>query len=158
MDGQVVEDDDIAWLEGGGQLGFDVGLEDAPIHRRVDDERRGERAAAQAGDEGLRLPMSEWGLGEKLSAFLATAARARHLGGGSSLVQKHQPVRLKPHLRLTNAGPFPARLLDVGAILLARPQSFFETIAGESQHDSEAGSAFSPVAAASSAASWHGDV
>ena len=125
MGGQVVQDDDVARLEGRSQLGFDVSLEDAPIHRRVDDEGRGERAAAQAGDEGLRLPMSERGLGKKPLAFQATAAQAGHLGGGSGLVQEDEPVRLKPHLRLANAGPFLARLLDVGAILLAGPQSFF---------------------------------
>jgi hypothetical protein len=60
--GQVVQDDDIARLKGRRQLGFDVSLEDAPIHRRVDDEWRAERAAAQGGDESLRLPMSERGL------------------------------------------------------------------------------------------------
>jgi hypothetical protein len=62
MGGQVVQDDDIARLEGRSQLGFDVSLEDAPIHWRVNDERRGERVAAQASNEGLRLPMSERGL------------------------------------------------------------------------------------------------
>jgi hypothetical protein len=108
-----------------GELGFDVSLEDAPIHRRVDDEWRGERAAAQAGDEGLRLPISERSLGEKPLAFPATAPQARHLGGGSGLVEEDQPVRLKPHPRLANADPFLARLLDVGPILLACPQSFF---------------------------------
>jgi len=115
----------IARLEGWGELGFDVSLEDAPIYRRVDDERRGERAAAQAGDEGLRLPVSERGLREKPLAFQATAAQARHLGGGSGLVQEDEPVRLKPHPRLADFCPFLARVLDVGAILFARPQSFF---------------------------------
>ena len=125
MGGQVVKDDDVAGLEGRSQLGFDVGLEDAPIHRRVDDEWRGERVAAQAGDEGLRLPMSERGLGEKPLAFPATAAQARHLGCRSGLVEEDQSMRLKPHLRLANADPFLARLSDVGPILLACPQSFF---------------------------------
>ena len=108
-----------------GELGFDVSLEDAPIDRRIDDEGRGERAAAQAGDEGLRLPMSERGLGEKPLAFRATAAQARHLGGGSGLVHEDQSVRLQPHLRLANAGPFFARLFDVGTIVLAGAQNFF---------------------------------
>ena len=133
---------------------FDVSLEDPPIHRRVDDERSGERAAAQAGDEGLGLPMSERSLGEKPSALQATAAQARHLGGGSGLVKEDQPVRLKPHLRLTNGGPFLARLLDVRTIVLACPQVFFETIAGANEPARQrSGMAFSPVAAASSAAS-----
>jgi hypothetical protein len=123
----------IARLEGWGELGFDVSLEDAPIYRRVDDERRGERAAAQAGDEGLRLPVSERGLREKPLAFQATAAQARHLGGGSGLVQEDQSVRLKPHLRLANAGPFFARLFDVGTIVLAGAQNFFEAVAGANE-------------------------
>ena len=100
-------------------MSFDVSLEDTPIHRRV------ERAAAQAGDEGLRLLMSERSLCEKPLAFQATAAQSRHLGGGSRLVQEDQPVGLKPHLRLANAGPFFARLLDVGTIVLAGAQNFF---------------------------------
>ena len=99
---------------GRSQLGFDVSLEDPPIHRRVDDERRGERVAAQAGDEGLRLPMSERGLGEKPLALQATAAQARHLGGGSGLVKEDEPARLKPHLRLANADPFLAACLTSG--------------------------------------------
>jgi hypothetical protein len=55
----------------------------------------------------------------------ATAAQARHLGGGCGFVEEDQPVRLKPHLRLADAAPFLARLLDVGAVLLAGPQTFF---------------------------------
>ena len=106
-------------------MGLDIGLEDALVHGRVDHERGGERVAPQSGDDGLGLPMSERRLGEKPSPLATAAAQTRHLGGGSSLVQEHQSVRLKPHLRLANAGPFLARLLDVGAILLARPQSFF---------------------------------
>jgi hypothetical protein len=34
-------------------------------------------------------------------------------------------VRLKPHDRLARRGPFLARLLYVGPIMLAGPQSFF---------------------------------
>jgi len=126
MGGQIVQDDEVAGLEGRGQLGFDVSLEDAPIHRRIDDEWRGERATAQAGDEGLRLPMAERDLGKKPLAFGATAAQAGHLGGGSSLVEEDQPMRLKPHLRLANADPFLARLFDVGPIVLAGSRSFME--------------------------------
>jgi|SRR3984885_1396048 hypothetical protein len=36
----------------------------------------------------------------------AAASQARHLGGRSGLVQKDQPVRLKPHDRLARQGPF----------------------------------------------------
>jgi hypothetical protein len=60
-----------------------------------------------------------------LCPFQAAASQARHLGGGSGLVKKDQPVRLKPHDRLARQGPFLARLLYVGPIILAGPQSFF---------------------------------
>jgi hypothetical protein len=102
-------------------LGLDIGLEDALVHGRVDHERGGERVAPQSGDDGLGLPMSERRLGEKPSPFGAAAAQARHLGRGPGLVEKDQAVRLKPHPRLAQLRPFLARLLDVGAILLARP-------------------------------------
>jgi hypothetical protein len=77
--------------------------------------------------------MAERGLGEKPFAFWAATAKARHLGGGPCLVQKDQSVWLKPHFQLAHARPFVARLFDVGPILLAGPQSFFETITGPNQ-------------------------
>src|SRR3546814_3908398 len=43
----------IAWLEGRGQLGFDIGIEGVAIHRTMDHPRRGEPIATQARDEGL---------------------------------------------------------------------------------------------------------
>jgi transposase len=65
-------------------------------------------------------------LERSLWPFRATAAQARHIGGGSGLVHKHQSARLKPYLRLANAGPFFARLFDVGTIVLAGAQNFME--------------------------------
>ena len=61
-----------------------------------------------------------------LCPFGLRPSQARHLGGGSGLVQEDQPVRLKPHDRLARRGPFLARLLYVGPIMLAGPQSFME--------------------------------
>ena len=70
--------------------------------------------------------MSERGFRKEPLALGATAARARHLGRRSGLVQEDHPVRLKPHDRLARQGPFLARLLYVGPIMLAGPQSFME--------------------------------
>jgi hypothetical protein len=39
---QVVHDDDIAVLQGGCELGFDIELEDAPVHGLIDDEGCGQ--------------------------------------------------------------------------------------------------------------------
>jgi hypothetical protein len=52
-------------------------------------------------------------------------AQTGHFGCGSGLVDKDEPVRLKPHVRLARGGPFFARRFDGGAILLACQQSFF---------------------------------
>ena len=125
MSRQIVQDDDVAGLEGRDELRLDIGFEDAPVHRGVNDERGGQGVASQAGNEGLGLPMSERGFGKKPLALRAPAAQARHLGGRSSLVQEDQPVWLKPHDRLARRGPLLARLLDVGPIVLAGAQSFF---------------------------------
>ena len=61
--GQIVHDDDIAFFEGWDELGLDIGFEDSAVHRRIDDEGRGEGAATQSGDKGLGLPMAEKGFG-----------------------------------------------------------------------------------------------
>ena len=154
MGRQIVQDDDVARLEGWSQLSLDLSFKNAPVHRRVKDEGGGQGVASQAGDEGLRLPMSERGFRKQPLPLQATAAQARHLGGRSGLVQEDQPVRLKPHPRLTRRGPFLARLLTSGRSCSLARRVFFEAIADAmSQRESEAGSAFSQVAAASSAAS-----
>jgi len=122
---QIVHDDDVAFFEGRRELGLDVSLEDAPVHRRVDDEGGGQSVAAQAGDEGLGFPMAERSFGAQALTLWATSAQARHLCGGSGFVEENQPVRFKPHPWLPRACPFFARLLDVGTILFAGHQGFF---------------------------------
>ena len=122
---QIVHDHDIALLESRCELGLDIGLEDAPVHRGIDDEGRGEPVAAQAGDKGLGHPMSEGRLGAKPLALQAAAAQAGHFGGGSGLVEENEPMRLKPHPRLARGDPRLASFFDVGPILFARQQRFF---------------------------------
>lgn len=139
-------------------MGFDVSLEDAPIHRRIDDEWRGECATAQAGDKVYRLPMAERDLGEKPLAFGATAAQAGRFDGGSGLAEEDRPMQLKAHLRLANADPFLARLFDVGPKVLAMSRRVFEPAAGANEPARQrSGINFSAVAAASSAQFRHGD-
>ena len=129
MGGQIVQDDDVARPGSRSQLKVsDVSFKNAPgPSARQLTKGGGQGVASQAGDEGLRLPVSESGLSK--AAFAPSGLRpsqARHLGGRSGLVQKDQPVRLKPRLigwRVKR--PFLARLLYVEPIMLAGPQSFF---------------------------------
>ena len=77
--GQVDMVGDVAFLQRWDEVGAHVGVEDRPIHRRVDDPRRGQGAAAQSGDESPGIPMAEGGLGAKALAPLAASARPGHL-------------------------------------------------------------------------------
>jgi hypothetical protein len=127
--GQIVQDYDVARLEGLSQLSLDTSFKNAPVHRRVNDEGGGQGVASQAGDEGLRLEVSERDFRKQSLPLQAVAARARHLGGRSGLVQKDQPVRLKPHDRLARRGPFLARLLYVGPTkVIGKRQEDFDKI------------------------------
>lgn len=53
MAGEVVEDDDVAWLEGGRELGFDIGLEDHAVHWGINNPEGDEAFALKARHEGL---------------------------------------------------------------------------------------------------------
>jgi len=123
--GQIVRDDDVAFFEGRDELGLDMGFEESSVHRRVDDEGRGEGVATQSGDEGLGLPMPERSLGAQALALPAASARARHFRCGSGLVEEDQSVRLEPHLRLPLSSPLFSRLANVGAIAFAGQKRFF---------------------------------
>ena len=104
----------------------DVGLEDRPVHRRVDDPGRWSAAAAQSGDESLGLPMAKGGLGAKALALVAARPRAQgHLGGRSRFVGEDQPLELDPHLGLSFSLPHLARLAHVGPIAFAGLKAFF---------------------------------
>ena len=46
MSGQIVEDNDIAFGQGRGQLGLDPGVEDAPVRLLIDHEGGGQAAMA----------------------------------------------------------------------------------------------------------------
>ena len=114
--GQIVQDDDVAFLQRGDELGAHVGLEDRPVDRRVDDPRRGQGAAAQSGDESLSLPMAKGSLRAKALAPAAASGRAGHLRVGSRFVDEDQPMGLGPHLGLSFSLPHLARLAHVGPI------------------------------------------
>lgn len=115
---KIVEDDDIAFRQRRSELGLDIGFEDGPVHWPVDDEGCGQAEASQSSDEGLSFPVSEWCFRAQPLAFRASTTQTRHLGGGSSFVDKHQAMGFKPHSRLAGK-PSLARGCDVWTILLA---------------------------------------
>lgn len=79
MSGEIVEDDDIARRQRRGELDLDIDLQDAPLHRPVDDEGSGQPITPEPGAKGLCLPVSERRLGAQTLTFQAAAAHAGHL-------------------------------------------------------------------------------
>lgn len=125
MDGEVVEDDDIAPAERGSELRFDPQVEGSAVQGFVDDPWRGERVAAQAGDEGLRVPVAE-GRGAKQPLTAPGAAtQSDHLGGDGGFVDEDKACRLVTHPDLPLANPHAPRLGHVGAFALRGHQGFF---------------------------------
>lgn len=125
VEGDIVEDDDVAWHQFGRELGFDVELEAGPVHRRIDDPGRDHAMTSEAGDEGLCLPAAE-----RRGCDVAFAA-GRPAGSfgqpcvGRGLVDEDQPRQGLVEEALAPRRPVLARLPDVGALLLAGPERLF---------------------------------
>ena len=96
MGRQIVQDYYVARPKSRSQLSLDVSFKNAPVHRRVNDKGGGQGVASQAGDEGLRLPVSERDFRKQPLPPQAAASQARHLGGRSGLVQKALAEKLPP--------------------------------------------------------------
>lgn len=122
---KIVEDDDIARHQRGGQLGFDVGLENLAVHGFVDDPGRSEAIGAQGGDEGLGSPMSERCAGLQTLPPPGTSPLPGHFGGCRGLIKEHQPMRLLTHPGLAVPTPDLTVLPHISATGLGCQQSFF---------------------------------
>ncbi len=57
---KIVEDDDIAGIEGWCQALLDPGGEGNSVDRAIEHEGRDDAVVAQSGEEGQRLPMMGW--------------------------------------------------------------------------------------------------
>jgi hypothetical protein len=107
------------------QLGLDVGVEGLAVHGLIDHPRRDEAIVAQAGDEGLRGPVSERRPGLQAGTAARAAAQTRHLGRRAGLVEEDQTVDLLTHERLALPLPVVTRLTHVLAPGFRRQQCFF---------------------------------
>ena len=140
MGGEVVQDHDISLVQGRGQLGFDVEVEEFPVYRPADDPRRVQPIMAQCGDEGLGLPMakgrvidqtrSAWGP----SSGLGPVGLERSSAGVSIPridpfsridINKCQPCQHVAHEGLPVSDPDLAGQCHIRPLLLDRPQVFF---------------------------------
>lgn len=117
MGGQIVEDDDITRLEDGGELGFNIGVEDQAVHRRIDDPWSDKAIALEASNQGLGAPVAKGGLGKQPLTFGAASRGFGHLGVGAGFVEKDQPPTMFTHLGLAALFPFCPRLDQVRPVL-----------------------------------------
>ena len=125
MASEVIENDNIAWLQCGSELGFDIGVEDCPVHGFVDNPRRGHAITSQAGDEGLGSPMTEGRFGAQPSPHARTPAQPCHLCGRACFIEKDQAVELLTHQRLAARLPVITRFSYFCALGFLGQKRFF---------------------------------
>ncbi len=125
VDIEIVQDDHIAPGQGGSELGFDVEVEGGAVDRAVDDPGRDQGITAQAGDEGLGLPLAVGHVATQPLAAQRAPAQRRHVGLDRGFVEEDEPGRLLAHGGLTSAAPLRALRLHVAAFLLPGQKRFF---------------------------------
>ena len=122
MGGEVVGDDDVARRERGDQDLFDVGEKTVPVHRAVDDARRGEPGDPQAGDKRARLPPRERRMIADAVAARAAAVPAQEIRRDAGFIEKDETRRIPRRRRRL---PLVSRRGDVGPVVFGRAYRFF---------------------------------
>lgn len=119
---QVVEHDDVTWLERGDKELLDPGEEDHAVNWAIDDAGRLDPIRPQCGKEGHSLPVAVRNAGHQALAKGGAAMGSGHVGLGPGLVHEDEARGGKAALvavpALTLGG-------DVGPMLLGGVQAFF---------------------------------
>ncbi len=116
MAAEIVEDDNVAWLESGYQNLLDIGFEAQTIDRAVENARRINAVAAERCQEGHGFPMTMRDLGFEPLPPQGPAPQRRHVGLGPSLVDEDQASWIDPRLILLPTGPMTC---DIRPVLFA---------------------------------------
>ena len=123
--GTVFPTNDVACLQGWGQLGLDVEIEQVAVDRAVDDPRGIEAVMAEGRDESLRLPVAEGRMIDQPFAARRPTSGLGHVGLDGGFVNKSNPRQQVGHEGLTAGDPDVARGGDLGALLFGGLQVFF---------------------------------
>ena len=93
--GEVVGNHHVTGLQRRYEDLFDVGEEAGPVHRAIEDPRRGEPRHPQRGDEGTALPPTLGRvIGDPLAAKAASIA-PQEIGGDPAFIQKDEASRVE---------------------------------------------------------------
>lgn len=102
---QIIEDNDIAWLQKRDKLGFNPGLKALPINRAIEHPRRVDPVQPQPGHKGQRLPPSLRHIGLQRKASPTPAAHPRHVCLEPSFIHKNKASGIDPMLVCSPARP-----------------------------------------------------
>jgi len=119
---EIVEDDDVTGPERRGQELLDVGAEDDPVDRPVDDARFGERIDPECCEECQRVPTAVRRIAFEASAFRSPASQRRHIRLDPCLIYKNETLRVEA---ATSAMPADATPDHVRPLLLTGEERFF---------------------------------
>ena len=101
---------------------IDIGLKRQAVDRSVENHQRCHSGQSQRADESRRFPMTMRHAHAQPLAARRSPVAARHVGGGPSLVDKDEALRVEVELAFE---PVFAPLHDVRAILLAGVRGLF---------------------------------
>ena len=111
VDGEVIEDHDVAGLQRGHEDLFDVGEETRIIDRAIEDGRRADPLEPQRTDDGVRLPVAAGRVIVKPLPAWTAAVAAQEIRRHATFIQEHilahvadrqpviPPATLRDHVR-----------------------------------------------------------
>ena len=119
---EVVEDHDVARLEGRNEDLLDIGVKALAIDRSVEQAGRVDAILAKSGEKGRGLPAALRNRVDQALSLRGPAAKPCHVGLRPSLIDEHQTPGVDEPLI---GAPARAVTVYVPAILLARDKGLF---------------------------------
>ena len=92
---EIVENNDIAGVQGRDQNLLDVGAKGFAVDRAIEHAWRSEPVAAQGSQKGLGAPASVRRKSGQPFAFFTPSAQRRHVGSDPGFIDKHEAARIK---------------------------------------------------------------
>jgi hypothetical protein len=77
---EIVQHDDVAWLEGRHEDLFDIGEEGIAVHRTVDDAGCRQSCGAQSGNKGSGFPVPVRDFADQPFTAWSSTVQPRHFG------------------------------------------------------------------------------
>lgn len=122
VDAEIVEDDDVARMEGRDQDLFDVGQKAGRVDRAIEDPGSGETVETQRGEDRVRLPVAERRMIDEPLAAETPPVATQQIGRDATFIKKHEPRGVQGRDRRPPVGPGDD---DVRSTLFSRVYRFF---------------------------------